>query len=353
MNIKYTYDFVEKKTRERNFQLLSKEYKNSNEKLEIMCSVGHIFKMRFNSILKGNNCPVCCHREKLTYDHIKTVIENVGYTLLSTEYINVQTPIIVQCEKKHQPYSVRYYNFQQGKRCPYCKMKSYEEVKEYIENKNYRLLTTKEEFKNTYTILNMVCSKGHNVRKSFNAFNQNIVGCCACAVDNKRLSINFIKNIIEENGFSLISNTYKNNYTKLDICCNEGHKFKMSYNAFTNRKQCPICSSIKGGSMIEKEIVSYVRSFYKGKILENDRTQIINPLTKMPLELDIFFPHIYKAIEFNGIYWHNEYKPDVIKRDRIKSEICCYKNIDLLVLNEYDWIDNNKQCKNKIKEFLS
>ncbi len=65
---------------------------------------------------------------------------------------------------------------------------------------------------------------------------------------------------------------------------------------------------------------------------------IVNPKTGNYLELDIFLPELNKAIEYNGIYWHS--KENVKNRDKLKSTQCKNKGIDLLVIEESDWIKN-------------
>jgi len=53
---------------------------------------------------------------------------------------------------------------------------------------------------------------------------------------------------------------------------------------------------------MEQEIQEYAKSIYNDNIINNDRTIIINPITGHNLELDIYFPKLNKAIEFNGKY---------------------------------------------------
>jgi hypothetical protein len=56
------------------------------------------------------------------------------------------------------------------------------------------------------------------------------------------------------------------------------------------------------------------------------------------LELDVWFPDLNKAIEFNGDYWHS--KENVKQRDVEKIIQCKEKNIDLLIINEKEWKQN-------------
>ena len=77
--------------------------------------------------------------KKLTYDEVKEFIENLGYELLSKEYVNSKTKLLIKCDKGHE-FKMIYNMLQSGHRCTKCKdkkkkkrqTKSYEEVEEFI-----------------------------------------------------------------------------------------------------------------------------------------------------------------------------------------------------------------------------
>jgi hypothetical protein len=99
-----------------------------------------------------------------------------------------------------------------------------------------------------------------------------------------------------------LSTEYKNNHTKLDVLCDKGHIFGISYGNFKHGRRCPICARNNGTSKMEKEILNHVLNNYTGIIIPNDKTVIINPKSGRYLELDIWLPELKKAIEFNGTY---------------------------------------------------
>lgn len=91
----------------------------------------------------------------------------------------------------------------------------------------------------------------------------------------------------------------------------------------------------------EKEVLLYVKSIYKGKIIENDHSVLGNQ------ELDIYLPELSIAIEFNGAYWHSEeIKGKNYHKD--KTKLCLDKGIRLIHIYEWEW-DNQKEM---IKTFL-
>ena len=57
--------------------------------------------------------------KKLTYDFVKEAVEKSGYKLLSKEYKNNNTKLLIECSQGHR-YKVVWSVFQQGSRCPLC-----------------------------------------------------------------------------------------------------------------------------------------------------------------------------------------------------------------------------------------
>lgn len=68
-------------------------------------------------------------------------------------------------------------------------------------------------------------------------------------------------------------------------------------------------------SQAERDLVEICRQLYSGPIVTNTKQVIA------PYELDIFFPELKLAIEFDGIYWHSELngKPKKYHRDKTKE----------------------------------
>ncbi|USL89488.1 DNA-binding protein [Bacillus phage vB_BceH_LY2] len=65
-----------------------------------------------------------------------------------------------------------------------------------------------------------------------------------------RLNFEDVKEYIEKYNYRLLSDTYINNREKLDIECDRGHKYRGNFNHFKNNKRCPVCSSSKGERLI-------------------------------------------------------------------------------------------------------
>lgn len=289
----------------------------------------------------------------LSYEYVKSYIEKAGHQLLSTTYSNNREKMDLKCPEGHI-YRTSYGKFQQGHRCKICsniknKSKdrlSLEFVKDTIEKEGYKLLS---EYENNYTKIKMECPKKHMFEITFGNFQQGR-RCQECFLDRKRLSYEEVWKFFNKHEYQLISKDYKNNSTKLEIICPEKHIFKMSFASFQQGSRCPVCNSQNGSSSPEKEVLSFIKSLLKINIIPNDRSQITNPHTNKQLELDIWIPELKKAIEFNGVHWHST--PQAQERDKIKRDQCAIKNIDLLIIEDGDWKRRKDKCIVEIHKFL-
>jgi len=280
-------------------------------------------------------------RKKLSYNYVKDYIEKEGYQLLSKEYINANTKLLLKCPEGHE-YKVKFSHFKNNRRCPICRKLSYNYVKSFIEKDGYQLLSKK--YTNSRSNLLIKCPKGHEYNIKWNTFQQGH-RCPICM--NQKLTYKHVKDYIEKEGYQLLSKTYKNVRTKLLLKCPIGHEYKVKFNDFQQGQRCPFCSNnISKG---EIEVQNYIESLGYD-IVRNDRTQILNPLTGCNLELDIWIPSLNKAIEYNGSYWHSLYERK--KYDEIKKEQCIKKNIDLLIVVDEKWTNYNDIERERIKQWL-
>ena len=102
---------------------------------------------------------------------------------------------------------------------------------------------------------------------------------------------------------------------------------------------------ISGTSLKEKEVLEFIKSIYSGEIIENDR-KILNGK-----ELDIYIPSKNLAIEFDGLFYHNEVSKG--KNYHLnKTEECEKQNIQLIHIFEDEWINKQEIVKDRLKSLL-
>ncbi len=466
-NIKYTYDFIKGEFEKEGYKLISDIYHKASEKLLVVCPNGHQYETCWNNFQQGNRCPVCAGNKRLTYDEAKNIISADGYVLLSTSYKNTNSRLRVRCPEGHE-YETTLAYFKSGNRCPICagNIKTpFNEVRTMFENEGYKVLTTEDEYNGLwFTKIEYICPNGHrgsmlgssfrkghrcrqctiisldhiiktflkegykvlttekgyisarktkieyicpNDHRGFIEWNNWIHGqrCPKC----RRASYDeIVESFAKENYVLLssrheISNVDNINNTYLRYRCPNGHEHAIKWNNWNSSNQkCPFCYSTQyteiknsmeseGYTLITKtpdnftfkrrDVIIYVCPnghehsttvgawkygcrcphchTSKGETdirdildklgidyIPNDRTQIINPITGWNLELDIWMPQLRKAIEFNGVYWHKDnYKDD------IKVEECSRKGIELLIITDEEWMNDRTNQEEQIIQF--
>ena len=154
----------------------------------------------------------------------------------------------------------------------------------------------------------------------------------------------------------------KNCYCTCNTCKKDFVISRLLYRKRANNKEqiCMFCNNPYNNiSKEEKEVLNYVKSIYIGTILENDRQYIKG------FELDMYFPELNLAIEFDGSYWHMDsrfYKAtDVNKssgktaqeiwdRDKLKEQKALEKGLTLIRIKEYDWLTDKELIKQQLLE---
>lgn len=114
-------------------KLKSTNYIDKNSKLDIECKFKHNWQARSHDLFRGHWCPTCAGNTKLTIEDMKAVAFSRKGLCLSDIYINSQTKLIWQCKYGHvwnaRPAEINY-----GTWCPYCKNKSEEICRSILEN---------------------------------------------------------------------------------------------------------------------------------------------------------------------------------------------------------------------------
>lgn len=126
-HFKLTTEEVKKNIESKGLKWVDGEYKNCRSRLIIECSQGHQYETRYNNIYNGNKCPYCNGNARLSYEFIQKEMNKYGYKLLSKDYKNAKTPLLVECPQGHQ-YWVNWNKFQQKRRCPKCNSSTPEQI---------------------------------------------------------------------------------------------------------------------------------------------------------------------------------------------------------------------------------
>ena len=341
LSFEYVKDFIQNE----GYKLVSKEYINNRTHLDVMCPDGHLYKVKFNVFQSGSRCPKCSRKNvgrKYDYKYVKKYIEDNDYLLLSSSYDSCEKHLDVMCSNGHT-YKTTFSNFKSGFRCKECKgLKKYtfEDVKTIVESKDYKLISNEDEYNNVNSYIKLECDKGHIYKTKFSVVLRGF-GCPYCS--NLKIDYYYVKEVIEKEGYTVISDTYINNREKLDIKCPNGHIFKMSYNKFQYGCRCTVCSSSNGEQSIAKIL-------YDKNIEYIPQYRFYDCKYNKTMPFDFYIPSINLCIEYDGIQHfepveffggETEYNKTKI-HDQIKNDYCKNNNIKLIRIPywEFDNIES-------------
>ena len=263
-----------------------------------------------------------------TFQEVKEYIEKFNYKLLSTEYINANKKLLIQCDKGHI-YEATFSKFKNcNRRCPYCAREkvgelyriSYEEVREYIKSFGYELLS--EEYINNLISLEIKCPKGHIFHTAFGQFkgSKNRKGSrCPHCNGGIKYTYEYVKKHIENENYELLSTKYVNCKEKLKLKCSEGHIFELNFDCFKQNHRCPICHVSKGErkviNWLDKNKIQYIynKEYFKdlvgigGGLLRPD---FIIEDRKIWIEYDgeFHYKKYYEGQNYETILLHDEIK---------------------------------------------
>src|SRR3989344_5897152 len=98
---------------------LSKVYINSQTKLEWQCVNGHQWESLPHNIKKGHWCPTCAGILPLTIEDMQRIAFGHRGKCLSRQYVNTETKLEWQCEEGHQ-WKAKPSQISSGRWCPIC-----------------------------------------------------------------------------------------------------------------------------------------------------------------------------------------------------------------------------------------
>jgi hypothetical protein len=126
----------------------------------------------------------------ITYNNVKDFFEQNNCKLLITEeeYENVRTKLSFQCSCGNMS-DIQYRSFKNTKKCKYCtntKKYEYKDVKKYFEDNGCELLTTEENYINVKTKIEYLCNCKNKSEITFDNFKNGSYRCAHCS-SNKTL----------------------------------------------------------------------------------------------------------------------------------------------------------------------
>ncbi|MGL5381070.1 hypothetical protein [Clostridium sp.] len=210
---------------------------------------------------------------KWTKEKIIEYVESQGYIFIEfIEYKGIESRILIQCDRLHEPIKVRLHTFRNkrkigNKGCKHCKAEdssemqrgfTWEELIVEVEKLDFTMLSKKEDYKNSKSIFMVSCVYGHEFKTTtYRLFGQKC-GCPHCS-NRANYTNSQIDSFISKQGLILLSE-YKNNRSPIIVVCGEGHVFKTTYASLissfkSGNNGCPHCY----GNF--KYTIEYVREY--------------------------------------------------------------------------------------------
>lgn len=126
-------------------------------------------------------------------------------------------------------------------------------IREQFEKEGYTLLS--EKYIGSKTPLEYVCPKGHIGKIRWNTWQQG-ARCLECA-GIKKLTIEFVRKQFEKEGYTLLSNEYINNEQKLEYVCPKGHRQRIAWCVWKRGCRCAECFGTK------KYTLGFIRNVFE------------------------------------------------------------------------------------------
>ena len=238
--------------KERGGKCLSKEYVNTNTKMNWECKKGHIWEAAFGHIKHSKSwCPTCSY--KINSDKMRGSIEechNIAKEkkgkCLSNTYTNANTKMKWECKEGHI-WTTSLGSIKFGSWCPICcrkiiadKLKSsIEECHNIAKEKGGKCLS--KEYINTNTKMKWECKEGHTLETTFGQMKYRKHWCSICS-GHIKLTLYDCQKYAEEKGGKCLSDKYINSTILMKWRCNKNHKFDRSFHTMRQHNlYCPIC----------------------------------------------------------------------------------------------------------------
>lgn len=223
-------------------------------------------------------------KQRLDYEFIKSEFQKNGLTLITKEYKNKEQKLDYICHCGNQA-TTTYGTVRNGLiGCKKCRYKAISEsslrytikdAKEIFEKEGYILIDQDldKKISTNNDRLKYKCPKGHEhdmILAKFMAHRR----CPTCNNENQREryqhDYEYVKNIFKEKGAELLSEEYVNMNTKIKYKCQCGHISETTLGNYSKIKGCPNCAEKSKGEALIKSYLINNNIIFKMQFCFND-----------------------------------------------------------------------------------
>lgn len=334
---------------------------NYSNKIIIICPIHGQFMQRGDSHLSGRGCRKCSSGKitKSIEDCITDFkqVHNNFYDYSLVDYKNTKTKVTIVCPI-HGQFNQIPSKHLSGQGCTECSLKrksikfskaNDEFIKEAKEKQGDLYDYSLVKYTNNITPVNIICQV-HGVFKQTPSNHLKGRGCFKCSHNKRGLNSRFNSDEVldkcRDNFNDKYDYTLANYITikdKLDVICPIHGLFSKIAESHIKGQGCPKCAYIN--TIPETELTDFLTNDCEIEIIKSDRTIL------KPKELDVLIPSHNLAIEYNGLYFHNELHKDS-KYHLNKTNDCEAKGIQLIHIFEDEWLYKKEIVKSRIKNIL-
>lgn len=332
------------------------DYKRIDVKVRIICPIHGEFEITPGRHLHSKTgCPLCGLKQGTKESFIEKAKEIHGnkYDYSLVEYKDNKTKVKIICPKHGLFYKSPNEHISGKAGCPICSQEKQNEIKHSIFKKSsedfikeakqihgdkydYSLV----KYYNTHTKVKIICPE-HGAFEQTPHHHLEGSECPICGKLKRAISRlntweDVLKKIKKAHGdrYDYSKSVYKGVNNKIEIICSKHGSFWMTPVNHWNGQDCPKCMLGANTSKQEKGLGGFISSLGVKWIKTRE---ILNGK-----ELDIYIPDLKIAIEYDGVYWHNNIN------NSYKFEECRKQGIRLIQITEWEWLF----CKEKIKNYL-
>ena len=201
INTKKPFSEVLKTFNTKNLNILDDFYVNSQTPINTEClNCDYTWKVSYNAIQQGGNCPRCAGKLKHTLEEINILYAKIGLIFLDKVYIKNDFPHNTQCMECCYNWKLRYQDARKGHGCPRCGQSlkyTLEQIQEIFKKINLDFLDISYKNKDTkHTIKCLTCFLVF--KKNIGAIINGHSGCpfCTRGLDEK-ITIKFAEDFFK------------------------------------------------------------------------------------------------------------------------------------------------------------
>jgi len=355
MTKKLTIQAMQELAESRGGKCLSDVYVNANSKLTWRCAKGHQWTATPGNVQSGSWCPICAGFGK-TIEDVRHLAAERGGECLSPAFIGARTPLLWQCVEGHR-WKATPDNIRRGEWCPFCARRvklTIQEMQRLAESGGGKCLS--DTYVTSGTPLLWECREGHRWKARPNSVKKG-TWCPVCAGKSKP-SISDMQRVAGERGGRLLSRNYRNAKAHLEWECNDGHRWKATWDKTKQGQWCPECSTGLG----ERICREFFSQLFQSPFPKGRPKWLINRGGNQ-MELDGYCANLGMAFEHQGrqhydtqAHFFTMSGSELLQRqedDTRKSNLCAQRGITLVSVPEIPTLLPLDQVRAFIKEQLA